>query len=281
MIGPSDGDRNGAARGVGVHAAVTEDHMAIDEVRVEKIGAAMEITLNRPKRKNALTLAMYEAMSAALADASADPAIRVVSIRGEGNFTSGNDLQDFLQAPPTNENSPVFRFLMALLDFDKPLVAIVDGPAVGVGTTMLLHCDLVYAGENARFQLPFVNLALIPEAGSSYLLPKMFGHQKASELLLFGDAFDAATAKDLHLVNAVVPSDDLLAFAREKIAALCAKPARSLRLTKKLLHHDRDVVKERMGAEAVLFGELLASPELAEAIGAFFEKRAPDFTKFA
>jgi enoyl-CoA hydratase/carnithine racemase len=255
--------------------------MPIDEVRIERQGAALEITLHRPKRKNALTLAMYEALTEALAEANADPAVRVVSIRGEGNFTSGNDLQDFLQAPPTSDDSPVFRFLLALLAFEKPLVAIVDGPAIGVGTTMLLHCDLVYAGEAAKFQLPFVNLALVPEASSSYLLPKMMGHQRASELLLFGEPFDAQTAVSVGIANRVVPSDTLLAFARERIATLCAKPARSLRLTKKLLRSDADVVEARLRAEALVFGELLTSPELAEAIGAFFAKRAPDFSAFS
>lgn len=255
--------------------------MACPEVRVERIGAAVEITLSRPQRKNALTLAMYDALTEALTDAGADPAVRVVSIRGEGNFTSGNDLQDFLQAPPTSEDSPVFRFLVALIGFEKPLVAIVDGPAIGVGTTLLLHCDLVYAGAAAKFQLPFVNLALVPEASSSYLLPKMMGHQKASELLLFGEPFDAATAERVGIVNQVLASDALLEHARARIATLCAKPARALRLTKKLLHHDRDVVDARLRAEAALFGELLVSPELAEAVGAFFQKRAPDFSKFA
>src|SRR5579859_2852641 len=179
---------------------------------------ACEIAMARPQRKNALTLAMYAAMTEALEAAGRDDAVRAVLIRGEGgSFTSGNDLGDFMQSPPTDENSPVLRFLAKLSAFDKPLVAAVEGHAIGIGTTMLLHCDLVYAAPSARFQLPFVNLALVPEAASSFLLPRLAGHVHAAELLFFGEPFDAATARDLGIVNAV--ADDVTAHARGRVRA--------------------------------------------------------------
>jgi enoyl-CoA hydratase/carnithine racemase len=251
------------------------------DVRVQVESGVVEIVLSRPARKNALTLAMYDAMTAALADAKAGPATAVL-LRGEGGvFTSGNDLQDFMQRPPTGEDSPVFRFLEALVAFDKPLVAAVSGPAIGVGTTMLMHCDLVYASETARFQLPFVNLGLVPEAGSSLLLPRLAGHVRAAELLFFGEPFGAAYAREIGLVNAVLPEAALLDHVRGRLAALSEKPPTALRETKRLLKGlgDPDAVRARMQAEAAVFLERLASPEVAEAISAFFEKRKPSFPR--
>jgi enoyl-CoA hydratase/carnithine racemase len=249
----------------------------MSEVQVTTQEGVCEIALARPKRKNALTLAMYSAMTEALAVAGREPAVRAVLLHGEGgNFTSGNDLNDFMQNPLVGEDSPVGRFLQALSTFEKPVAAAVEGHAIGVGTTLLLHCDLVWAAPTARFQLPFVNLALVPEAASSYLLPRLCGHARAAELLFFGEPFDAATAKDLGLINGV--ADGVVAHARARVRQLADKPAESLRLTKRLLRAPlADEVKRRIRAEGEIFVERLASDELREAITAFFEKRPPRF----
>jgi enoyl-CoA hydratase/carnithine racemase len=249
----------------------------MSEVQVTTSDGALEIALARPQRKNALNAAMLSALSEALEVAGRDPAVRAVLLRGEGgNFTSGYDLGEFISAPPVDEQSPVFRFLNALSTFEKPLVAAVEGHAVGIGTTLLLHCDLVYAAPTARFQLPFVNLALVPEAASSFLLPRLAGHARAAELLYFGEPFDAATAKELGLVNAI--AEDLYGHARARVRLLVDKPAEALRLTKQLLKAPlADDVRARMRAESVFFKERLASAELREAATAFFERRPPKF----
>jgi enoyl-CoA hydratase/carnithine racemase len=246
-------------------------------INVQTTDGASEIVLQRPQRKNALTLAMYAALSEALEVAGRDAAVRAVLFRGEGgSFTSGNDLGDFMQSPPTDDNSPVMRFLTALARFEKPIVAAVEGHAIGIGTTLLLHCDLVYAAPTARFQLPFVNLALVPEAASSFLLPRLVGHARASELLFFGEPFDAAAARELGIVNAV--ADDVLGHARARVRALVEKPAEALKLTKRLLKEPlAGDIPSRMRAEGALFIERLASAEVREAITAFFEKRPPKF----
>ena len=254
----------------------------MDDIKTTETEGILEITIDRATKKNALTLAMYDALAAALARATADLAIRVVLVRGgvgEGaNFTSGNDLNDFMRAPPTGDESPVARFLEALRTFDKPLVAAVAGHAIGIGTTMLFHCDLVYAAEDARFQLPFVNLALVPEAASSFLLPRLVGHARAAELLFFGEPFDAKAAREFGIVNAVVPRDALLPEARKRAQLLATKPPVALRETKRLMKQPlADETKARMRAEGAVFVQRLASPELAEAITAFFEKRPPKF----
>lgn len=257
--------------------------VATDEVKILADGPILEIVLDRPRRKNALSVAMYAAIADALEDAGREPQVRAVLIRGEGGvFTSGNDLTDFLQSPPTGADSPVFRFLQDLLAFEKPLVAAVEGHAIGIGTTMLLHCDLVYAADTARFQLPFVNLALVPEAGASYLLPRMLGHARAAELLLFGDPFDAGTARDLGIVNAVFPPESLLGEVRSRLARLAEKPPAALREAKKLMKDPaRDALSAHVMTEAAAFMGRLSSPELPEAVAAFFEKRAPDFSRFS
>jgi enoyl-CoA hydratase/carnithine racemase len=249
------------------------------DVTVTQSDGALEITLDRPARKNALSLAMYEALTAALARASSDDGIRAVLITGGGGaFTSGNDLKDFMQNPPAGPDSPVLRFLEAISTFDKPIVAAVEGHAIGIGTTMLLHCDLVYAADTARFQLPFVNLALVPEAASSFLLPRLMGHARAAELLFFGEPFDAATAKELGIVNAVLPAAELLTEARKRVQLLVEKAPEALKQTKRLLRAPRaDETRKTMLAEGALFIERLASKEVAEAITAFFEKRKPNF----
>ncbi len=254
-----------------------------DDVRVTVDGPVMELVFNRPSRRNAIHLDMYTALSDSLMRAAFDPTIRVVLIWGEGGmFTSGNDLKDFMQNPPGSGDSPVLRFLTSLLDFPKPLVAAVDGPAIGIGTTLLLHCDLVYAAESARLHLPFVNLALVPEAGASYLLPRMMGHVRSAELLLLGEPFTAETARELGIVNEVLPSNDLLARARARCRELASRPPEALRLAKELMRAPyKSTLTEAMQKEGIAFIQRLASDEVAEAITAFFEKRAPDFSRFS
>jgi enoyl-CoA hydratase/carnithine racemase len=252
------------------------------DVRVELADHVLTLVIDRPAKKNALTLAMYEAMTAALVRAREDASIRVILLRGaNGVFTAGNDLLDFMQKPPTSADSPVGRFLEALASHPKPLVAAVEGIAIGVGTTMLLHCDLVYAAASTRFQLPFVPLGLGPEAASSLLLPQLCGHQRAAELLLFGEPFDGARALDLGLVNRVVEPEDLHEFARERAVTLATLPPASIRLTKRLLRAPvRASLEAVMHDESTAFFERLRSPEAAEAMSAFFAKRKPDFSRF-
>lgn len=253
------------------------------EILVSKHDGWVEIAMNRPAVKNALNLSMYEAMTAALAEAAGENAVRAVIIRGEGgSFTSGNDLNDFIQNPPTNEDSPVFRFLKALVDFEKPLLAAVEGHAVGIGTTMLLHCDLAYAAPSARFQLPFVNLALVPEAGASLILPAMLGHRHAAELLLLGERFGAEEAKTAGIINAVLPdAEALLAHVRSRAAKLAKLAPSAVRESKRLMKaHNKDAVWAVMQNEAAAFSQRLQSPELMEAVSSFFERREPDFSKF-
>jgi enoyl-CoA hydratase/carnithine racemase len=245
-----------------------------DDLRTALDGGVLALTLDRPAKKNALTRAMYAALADALDGAAADDAVRVVLVGGAGGaFTAGNDLGDFLADPPTGADSPVFRFLHALSTFPKPVVAAVEGAAVGVGTTMLLHCDLVYAGRSAAFRLPFADLGLVPEAASSYLLPRAVGPARAAELLLLGEPFGAEAAAAMGLVNAVVA--DPGAHARERAETLAAKPPEALRLTKALLRRGSEAaVAEAMREEGRVFVERLASPEAQAAFAAFFARRA-------
>lgn len=242
----------------------------------------LHIRLNRPEKKNAITLAMYEAMADALEHADGDGAIRVITIRGTGDaFTSGNDLADFLQPRRPDNESPAPRFLATISRVGKPLIACVNGLAVGVGVTMLLHCDLIYAAEGATFQMPFVNLGLVPEAASSLLLPRIIGHQRAAQLLLSGERFDAKAALALGLVNAVYPAASLEAETRKIATALAEKPPAAIRATKALLKADTSAaVAARLAKERTVFDERLKSPEAREAMEAFLQKRAPDFSRF-
>jgi enoyl-CoA hydratase/carnithine racemase len=235
----------------------------------------LTLTFNRPRKKNAFTADMYAAATQALLDAEADEAVRVVVLTGaEGTFTAGNDLQDFLEQPPTGEDSPVFRFLRALAHHSRPLLAGVDGVAVGIGTTLLLHCDYVLATERAVFSLPFVNLGLCPEGASSLLLPRLGGMALASELLLFGEPFDAATALRAGLLNQVVPAEGLQPLLSQRAAALAAKPAQSLRLTKRLLREPlRAAVDEALSREGAHFLQRLSSAEARQAFSAFLARR--------
>lgn len=253
-----------------------------EHVRIDRADRILTIRFSRPDKKNALTQAMYAAAADALAAAEGDEEIRVILLAGTDDcFTAGNDLADFLNGPSSGDDSPVGRFLRAISSARKPLVAAVEGVAVGVGTTMLLHCDLVYAGESARLQLPFVNLALVPEAGSSWLLPMMLGHQRAAELLLLGEMFGARRAAELGIVTGVCADGEAFSQARERAQTLAAKPPEAVRLTKELMKQgSRDAVGKQMQTEMTVFGQRLSSPEAREAMQAFMERRAPDFSRF-
>lgn len=250
---------------------------------IESEGAVLTITLNRPARKNALTLAMYDQLTASLKRAIDDPEIRAVILRGaEGSFTSGNDLMDFMKSPPQSIDTPVFHFLKALLTFPKPLIAAVSGPAIGIGTTLLLHCDFVYADEHAIFQLPFIRLGLVPEAGASLLLPRLAGHRRAAELLMLGEKFSATEALEIGLINERVESDQLFERAHERAEALSKLPPEAMRQTKELLKAPlREELTGVMLREGEVFMNRLTSPETAEAIQAFFMKRPADFSRFS
>ncbi len=247
----------------------------------ETANGVLTLRFNRPDKKNAILASMYAEAAQALKTADADASVRVVVITGSGDsFSAGNDLKDFIENPPMGADAPVFRFMHGLAAFSKPVVAAVNGVAVGIGTTVLLHCDFAYAVPNAKFQLPFVNLALVPEFASSLLLARFLGPRRAAELLMLGEPFGAETALEFGLLNAIVPADQLEAAVRAKAAALAAKPPAALRATKALLNADRDEIAKRIMLEAKVFGERLQSAELKEAVTAFFEKRAPDFSKF-
>lgn len=252
------------------------------ELKVEREGPVLWLRFNRPERKNALTLAIYSAAADALEEAKADPQVRVVALEGTGGcFSAGNDLADFMQAPEIAADHPVVRFMEALRACPQPLVASVRGAAVGIGTTLLLHCDLAYASADAYFQLPFVNLGLCPEFAASYLLPRLVGHTKAAELLLLGERFDAGEARTMGLLNAVASESELDALVEQKLARLVAQPPAAVRRSKALLkQHQESGIASAMNAELVAFAEGLQSPECHEALEAFFAKRAPDFSRF-
>ena len=241
----------------------------------------MTLTLNRVARKNSLTAAMYDALADALESASADAAVRAVVIQGhETVFSAGNDIGDFLAQPPSTPDAPVFRFMRAISGFPKPLVASVCGPAVGIGTTLLLHCDLIYAGDNAAFSMPFVNLGLCPEAGSSLLAPQLMGHPRAAEALLLGEPFMAESALEMGLINRIVPPAEANALAQRQALKLAAKPLAAVMETKRLLKKgNAALVAERIAEEAASFGRMLQQPAAREAFSAFLEKRRPDFSK--
>ncbi len=252
--------------------------MLQDDIETERVDSALVVRFARPKKKNALTLAMYERMNAALAEAASDKTVRSVVFGSTSDtFTAGNDLGDFMQAPPTDTDSPVMRFITALARFEKPLLAAVDGNAIGLGFTMLLHCDFVYASERAELKAPFVTLGLVPEAASSLLLPLRLGHARAAEVLMLGEPVRAPQALALGLVNAVLPAAELMPRALETAAKLAERPPTALKLTKTLMR-DSAVLLERMQLEGGHFARQLGSAEVAEAIGAFFEKRKPDFS---
>ncbi len=256
-------------------------------IKCATLNGVATIEIARPEKKNALTTAMYQAMADALRAAAADAAVRSVLITGQpGIFTSGNDIEDFMSRPPGQGGSnamesPVFQFMLALVECDKPVVAAVTGAAIGIGTTLLLHCDFVYVSDEARLAMPFVGLGLVPEFASSLLVPQLMGQAKAAEKLLLGDPFTGAEAVEWGLANAVLPAGEVVNHARRVAERFNALPPGAVRGAKKLM---RDPVRAQIQAtirtEGELFASRLRSPEAMEAFQAFFQKRKPDFSRF-
>ena len=253
----------------------------MSEILTHIDAGVMTITFNRLDKKNSITSSMYAAMADAVAQARTDTSVKVVVFQGhETIFSAGNDIGDFLNQPPSTQESPVFRFLRGIATLEKPVLAAVAGPAVGIGTTMLFHCDLVYAGDNAAFSMPFVNLGLCPEAASSLLAPRMFGYHRAAEALLLGEPFFAEAAQEVGLVNRVVPPTEVNGYAQSQARKLAAKPLSSLIETKRLMKGgQQQEVLQKMDEEGQSFGRMLREPAAREAFGAFMEKRKPDFSK--
>lgn len=255
----------------------------MSDLIVETRDGIARLELARPEKKNALTAAMYQGMRAALDAAEADPGVRAILVHGARDcFTAGNDLADFLERSRSGGPSAAFSLISRLPTLAKPLIAAVGGNAIGIGTTLLLHCDFVYAAPNARFQMPFVPLGLVPEAGSSLLLPMTAGYQRAAELLLLGRAFDVARAQAAGIITDVVPEDALFERARDTALALAALPAASVRESKRLMKRAHAaLLAAQIEEERQVFAARLQSPEAREAMTAFFEKRKPDFSRFA
>lgn len=251
----------------------------IDTVVEERI---LKIKINRAEKKNALDLSMYQALADAIKQADADNNIRVTMLTGVADsFCSGNDIKDFLKNPPTDDSSPVLQFVRAMINAEKPIVAAVNGIAVGIGVTMLLHCDLVYASEEARFQMPFINIGLCPEAGSTHILPLLMGHQKASELLLLGAMFNVDKAIDVGIVNAKAAVNELASLALKAASQIAANPPHATKTTKRLLRaamHEQILAASQR--ENLSFMPMLHGDEAKEALTAFMEKRKPDFSGF-
>jgi enoyl-CoA hydratase/carnithine racemase len=253
----------------------------MNELLTERSGSILRVQFNRPAKKNAMTMAMYTGLADLLNEADNDESIHIVLLHGAGDsFTAGNDLEDFVKNPPGPGDSPQTRLIGALIDFSKPLVAAVHGVAIGGGTTILTHFDFVYAAEDTKFQVPFINLALVPEFGSSYLLPRQLGYLQAAELLMLGEPFSAARANELGLITAVVPGPEVMARATETAEKLARKPATALRACKNLLKRpEREQLRQSVARETEEFAERVRSAETKEAIAAFFEKRPPDSTR--
>jgi enoyl-CoA hydratase/carnithine racemase len=251
----------------------------MNDILTHVADGVLTLTINRAEKKNSFTPAMYAAMADGLEQAKNDPAIRVTVIQGDITvFSAGNDIGDFLQRKPSTQESPVFQFLRAIASHPKPIIAAVCGPAVGIGTTLLFHCDLVYAGDNAAFSMPFVNLGLCPEAASSLLVPQMMGYHRAAEALLLGEPFMAEAAMEVGLVNRIVPPTEANAVAQIQARKLAGKSMASLLETKRLLKKAQlPQVLERIDEEAQSFGRLLQEPAAQEAFAAFMEKRKPNF----
>jgi enoyl-CoA hydratase/carnithine racemase len=253
----------------------------MENLEVSRQGAVLSIRFDRAEKKNALTESMYLGLKKAIGTGEADPAVRSILMHGGTCFSAGNDLRDFIEHPPRDAQSAVFQFLEALRACSKPVVAAVAGVAVGIGTTMLLHCDLVYAAEGTRFGLPFVGLGLCPEGGASFILPRLAGHARAAKWLLLGESFDAAEAARCGLVTRVVPAETVLEVATAAAQRLAEQPARALRATRLLMRAGgADALGQALREEARVLGGLVDSPEAQEAFRAFLEKRKPDFRPF-
>jgi len=253
----------------------------MSDIIKERSGSILRVQLNRPDKKNAMTSGMYVALTDLLNDAARDEQIRVVLWHGAGDsFCAGNDVEDFLKNPPGPGESPQARLMNAFINFDKPLIAAVQGAAIGGGTTMLTHCDFVYAGATAKFQMPFINLGLVPEFGSSCSVPIRIGHIRAAELILLGLPFDARRAAELGLVTRVVPDQELLATATESAQKLAEKPAGALQACKRLMKRSsREQLEQAMKLEGEEFASRVRSAEAREAFTAFLEKRPPNFSR--
>ena len=253
----------------------------MSDIITERSGHILRIQLNGPEKKNAMTSAMYITLADLLNDAAKDDQIRVVLWHGAGDsFSAGNDIQDFLKNPPGAGESPQARLIEALINFDKPIVAAVQGAAIGGGTTMLTHCDFVFAGESARFQMPFVNLAVVPEFGSSYSVPARSGYLRAAELILLGSRFDAKRAAELGLVTRVVPDQELLTTATDTARELAEKAPTALQACKRLMRTStRDQLERAVNLENEEFSARVRSAEAKEAFTAFIEKRKPNFAR--
>lgn len=253
----------------------------MNEILNDNTDGVLTITLNRADKKNAITAAMYGTMADALEQAEADASVRAIVLQGhETVFSAGNDIADFLNNPPATQDSPVFRFLRAISTCSKPLLAGVCGPAVGIGTTMLFHCDLVYAGDNAAFSMPFVNLGLCPEAASSLLAPQLMGYQRAATALLLGEPFMAEAALEMGLISRIVPPSEVHALVQQQARKLARKPLTALVATKRLMKQAQaPAIAQRIIEEGATFGRMLGEPAAREAFAAFLEKRQPDFSK--
>lgn len=251
-------------------------------IKTATLNGVATIEIARPEKKNAITGEMYGQMASALVAATAEPSVRAVLITGQpGIFTSGNDIEDFMNRPPGNLESPAFAFMKAMLGCDKPVIAAVTGAAIGIGTTMLLHCDLVYVSDEARLAMPFVSLGLVPEFASSLIAPQVMGHARAAEKLLLGDPFTGADAVEMGIANAVLPAGEVVNHARRVAERFNGLPPGAVRETKALLRRARSqAALDTIAVEGELFAKRLQSPEAKEAFSAFFQKRKPDFSKF-
>jgi len=251
-------------------------------IKTAILNGVATIEIARPEKKNAITGAMYTQLAEALVAATGDDAVRAILLTGQpGIFTSGNDIDDFVKRPASLEEAPSFAFMKALMDCDKPVIAAVTGAAIGIGTTMLFHCDFVYVSDEARLAMPFTSLGLVPEFASSVLVPRLMGNARAAEKLLLGDPFTGADAVECGLANAVLPASEVVKHARRIAERFNALSPGAVRETKKLMRRGQSTaLLETIGVEGRLFGERLQSPEAKEAFSAFFEKRKPDFSRF-
>jgi len=246
------------------------------------VNGVLTIEIARPEKKNALTRAMYQAMADALTAANDDKTVRAVLIQGQpAIFTSGNDIEDFMASPPRDEEAPVFQFMKAMIGCNKPIIAAVNGAAIGIGTTLLLHCDLVYVADDARLAMPFVSLGLVPEFGSSLIVPRLMGQRRAAEKLLLGDPFTGEQAVEYGIANSVLPAGEAVNHARRVAERFNSLPPTAVIESKKLMRRSsEEELLNTIQVEAEIFGARLRSPEAIEAFQAFFQKRQPDFSKF-
>lgn len=251
-------------------------------IKTAIVNGVLTIEIARPEKKNALTRAMYQAMADALVAANDDKTVRAVLIQGQpAIFTSGNDIEDFMASPPRDEEAPVFQFMKAMIGCNKPIVAAVNGAAIGIGTTLLLHCDLVYVADDARLAMPFVSLGLVPEFGSSLIVPRLMGQRRAAEKLLLGDPFTGEQAVEYGIANSVLPAGEVVNYARRVAERFNSLPPTAVIESKKLMRRGtEEELLNTIQVEAEIFGARLRSPEAIEAFQAFFQKRQPDFSKF-